>query len=64
MASSVQGFVTTIGGGLIGAMIGRFFDGSVTPLAAGYCFASFFAIGCALIAEKGKLFRSVNPPTR
>ena len=32
-----QGFMQTIGGGLIGAGIGQQFDGTVTPLAGGFC---------------------------
>ncbi len=36
-ASSVQGFMQTVGGGVIGATIGQLFDGTTTPLAAGFC---------------------------
>ena len=36
-ASSVQGFMQTVGGGVIGAAIGQPFDGTTTPLAAGFC---------------------------
>ncbi len=62
-ASSVQGFVQTVGGGVIGALIGFSFDGTIVPLAAGYFFASLVAIVMVLIAERGRLFRTVNPPT-
>lgn len=64
MASSIQGFATTLGGGLIGALIGQAFDGTVVPLSAGYCGAAVFALICVLIAEKGRLFQPVNPPVR
>lgn len=59
-ASSVQGFVQTLGGGLIGALLGQAFDGTTTPLAAG--FFSLGAMGLVLIAiaERGRLFRSVQ----
>lgn len=60
-ASSVQGFVQTIGGGLVGAAIGQAFDGTVTPLSAGYFFSGLLALVMVLIAEKGKLFRQQNP---
>jgi len=55
-ASAVQGFVQTLGGGLLGALLGQAFDGTTTPLAAG--FVSFGLISLALVAigERGKLF--------
>lgn len=59
-ASSVQGFLQTVGGGILGAMIGQAFDGSVTPLAAGYFFAGLGALGMVLLAERGKLFQAQN----
>ncbi len=60
-ASSVQGFMQTLGGGLIGAMIGQSFNGTTTPLAAGFCGVSLISLTCVLIAEKGKLFRPHTP---
>ncbi len=56
-ASSAQGFLQTVGGGLIGAYIGQAFDGSVTPLAAGYFFAGLGAVAMVLLAERGALFQ-------
>nr|WP_198174154.1 multidrug effflux MFS transporter [Mesorhizobium xinjiangense] len=61
-ASSVQGFMQTVGGGLLGAFIGQAFDGTVTPLAAGYFFAAVFALVMVLVGEKGRLFQPHNPP--
>jgi DHA1 family bicyclomycin/chloramphenicol resistance-like MFS transporter len=55
-ASSVFGFMQTIGGALIGMVIGRAFNGSVTPLATGYFLVGCFSLVAMLIAEKGKLF--------
>jgi DHA1 family bicyclomycin/chloramphenicol resistance-like MFS transporter len=63
-ASSVQSFIQTVGSGVVGAIIGQAFDGTTTPLAAGYFFASVIAIGCVLVAEKGVMFRPSNPPTK
>jgi MFS transporter, DHA1 family, multidrug resistance protein len=57
-ASSVQGFLQTVGGGILGAMIGQAFDGTVTPLAAGYFFAGIGALGMVLLAERGTLFQA------
>ncbi|MDK1386638.1 multidrug effflux MFS transporter [Sinorhizobium sp. 8-89] len=60
-ASSVLGFTQTIGGGIIGAFIGQAFDGTVTPLAAGFFTVAIFAVAFVLIAEGGLLFRPHNP---
>ncbi|PSJ65625.1 multidrug effflux MFS transporter [Kumtagia ephedrae] len=61
-ASSVQGFVQTLGGGLIGAFIGQSFDGTTTPLAAGFCGVAALGLVMVLIAERGKLFRAQHDP--
>lgn len=61
-ASSVQGFMQTVGGGVIGALIGQAFNGTVMPLSAGYFFAGLAALVMTLIAERGRLFRPQNPP--
>lgn len=61
-ASSVQGFLQTVGGGLIGALIGQAFDGTVRPLAAGYCSVALLGLVMVLIAERGKLFGAPNAP--
>ena len=55
-ASSVFGFLQTVGGAAIGAWIGTQYDGTVVPTAAGYFVLALVAIGCILIAEKGRLF--------
>ncbi|WP_244548439.1 multidrug effflux MFS transporter [Bosea vaviloviae] len=56
-ASSVQGFVTTVGGALIGFYIGQHFDGTVVPLTLGFSLCGLAALGIVLVAEKGRLFR-------
>jgi DHA1 family bicyclomycin/chloramphenicol resistance-like MFS transporter len=55
-AASVFGFIQTVGGALIGSYTGQHFDGTITPVALGYLSMGVLAIGCALVAEKGKLF--------
>lgn len=55
-ASSIQGFIQTLGGGVVGALIGQAFDGTVTPLAAGFCGVAALALVLVLIAERGRLF--------
>ena len=61
-ASSVQGFMQTLGGGALGALIGQSFDGTTTPLAAGFCGVSVLSLAMVLIAEKGVLFRAQHDP--
>jgi DHA1 family bicyclomycin/chloramphenicol resistance-like MFS transporter len=60
-ASSVLGFTQTFGGGVIGTIIGQMFDGTVMPLAAGFCGVSIVAFLMVVIAERGKLFQPHNP---
>ena len=55
-AASVQGFIQTLGGGVIGAAIGQMFDGTTTPLAASFFIVAVITVGMVLIAEKGRLF--------
>lgn len=61
-ASSTLGFMQTIGGALIGAGIGQSFNGTVLPLAAGFCAVSAVALVLVLIAEHGKLFKPHEKP--
>ncbi|MHA7884924.1 multidrug effflux MFS transporter [Nitratireductor rhodophyticola] len=61
-AAATQGFLTTLGGGLIGAFVGQMFDGSTVPLAAGYFITGSIAIVLVLIGERGRMFHAVNPP--
>jgi len=56
-ASSVQGFSTTIGGALIGFVIGQHFDGTVRPLMIGFLVCALAGLVAVLITEKGKLFQ-------
>ncbi|WP_439573477.1 multidrug effflux MFS transporter [Phreatobacter sp.] len=56
-ASSVQGFVTTVGGAAIGFFIGQQFDGSATPTVIGFAACGLAALAMVLVAERGRLFR-------
>lgn len=56
-ASSVQGFVSTVGAALIGFYIGQHFDGTALPIVAGFATCGLVATGFVLVAEKGRLFR-------
>ena len=60
-ASSTLGFAQTVGGGVVGALIGQTYDGTVFPLAAGYAIVSAISVVMVLIAEKGRLFGVGTP---
>jgi DHA1 family bicyclomycin/chloramphenicol resistance-like MFS transporter len=60
-ASSVLGFMGTVGGAIIGASIGQAFNGTATPMVAGFFSVSVIGLIFVLIAEKGKLFQPHNP---
>lgn len=55
-AASVFGFVQTVGGAVLGTIIGQQFNHTITPIAFGYVSMGLLALGCVLIAERGKLF--------
>jgi DHA1 family bicyclomycin/chloramphenicol resistance-like MFS transporter len=55
-ASSVFGFIQTVGGVLIGGYIGQQFDGTVVPAATGYFAMGVLCIICIVVAEKGRFF--------
>lgn len=55
--SAVIGFVTTIGGALIGFFIGQQFSGTVVPLTLGYVACGLAALCIIAITESGRLFR-------
>jgi len=56
-ASSLQGFVTTLGSALIGAAIGQAFDGTTVPLYAGFLLMGLIAFVVVLVTERGRMFR-------
>jgi MFS transporter, DHA1 family, multidrug resistance protein len=58
IAASLQGFVSTFSGALVGAFIGRQFNGTTVPLAAGGLCCGLVSLGFVLLAEKGRLFRA------
>jgi DHA1 family bicyclomycin/chloramphenicol resistance-like MFS transporter len=55
-AASVFGFLQTVGGALLGTIIGQQFNGTVTPLALGFLCMGSLALVSILVAEKGRLF--------
>jgi len=57
-ASSVQGFVSTCCGVLLGLVIGQTFNGTVLPLTLGFFLLGTTALVVVFITERGKLFRA------
>ena len=51
-ASAVQGLISTIGGALIGLAIGQAFDGTTTPLLAGFTLCGALAFAMAYWANR------------
>jgi len=58
IAASLQGFISTFSGALVGILIGGQFNGTTVPLAAGSMCCGFISLGFVLLAEKGRLFRA------
>jgi MFS transporter, DHA1 family, multidrug resistance protein len=58
IAASLQGFISTFSGALLGAFIGKQFNGTTVPLAAGAMCCGIASLGFVLLAEKGRLFRA------
>jgi DHA1 family bicyclomycin/chloramphenicol resistance-like MFS transporter len=57
-ASSVQGFISTCGGALLGLVVGQSFNGTVLPLALGFLVLGSAALVVVFVTERGKLFRA------
>jgi DHA1 family bicyclomycin/chloramphenicol resistance-like MFS transporter len=57
IGASLQGFISTFGGAVVGALIGRRFDGATLPLATGAFACGLSSLLFVLLAEQGRLFR-------
>jgi DHA1 family bicyclomycin/chloramphenicol resistance-like MFS transporter len=61
--ASLQGFVTTSGAAIVGALIGKSFDGSTVPFTVGAVCCGVFCLVFVLAAEEWKLFKPhAGPP--
>ena len=56
IAASAQGFVSTVGGALIGFAIGQSFNGTDVPLCLGFFACGSITLAVILLTENGKLF--------
>lgn len=61
-ASSVQAFLRTVIGSVIGIVIGQAYNGTAHPLAIGLLAAGIISLLFVLFSERGKLFRRIHPP--
>jgi len=59
-AASVIGFITTLGGALLGHFMGQLFDGTTEPLGLAFAIYGLAAIACVLFAEKGRMFHALH----
>lgn len=60
-AASIQGFMQSVVGTLIGLAIGQSFQGTTLPLTLGFLLGSSTALVIVFVAERGRLFRAHNP---
>ncbi len=60
-AASIQGFMQSVVGTLIGLAIGQSFQGTTLPLTLGFLLGSSAALVIVFIAERGRLFRAHHP---
>jgi DHA1 family bicyclomycin/chloramphenicol resistance-like MFS transporter len=63
IGASLQGFISTFAGALVGAAIGRQFNGTTVPLAGGALCCGVVSLVFVLFAEKGRLFRKHHTAT-
>ena len=55
-ASSVQGFITSIGAVIVGSAIGQAYAGTTMPLAVGYLCIGLAVLAIIYVVEGGQLF--------
>ena len=60
IGASLQGFISTLGGAVVGAMIGRQFNGSTLPLAAGALGCGIASLLFVLLAETDACFAAIT----
>lgn len=57
-ASSVQGFITSVGAVLVGSAIGQAYAGTTLPLTLGYLCIGVAVLAIVYVVEEGQLFRA------
>jgi DHA1 family bicyclomycin/chloramphenicol resistance-like MFS transporter len=61
-ASSVQGAISAVGGGLIGAVIGQAYNGTTVPYALGLTICGALSLAVVAVTERGRLFHGYHQP--
>jgi DHA1 family bicyclomycin/chloramphenicol resistance-like MFS transporter len=59
-ASSIQGFITSVGAVIVGSLIGQSYDGTTWPLAIGYLGIGLAVLVVVYVVEGGRLFHARN----
>jgi DHA1 family bicyclomycin/chloramphenicol resistance-like MFS transporter len=59
-ASSIQGFITSVGAVIVGSIIGQAYDGTTYPLAIGYLAIGVAVLAVVYVTEGRKLFQARN----
>jgi DHA1 family bicyclomycin/chloramphenicol resistance-like MFS transporter len=49
--------VSSLGGAVLGAVIGQAYDGTTVPLTLGFVICGLIGLGIVLATERGRLFR-------
>ncbi len=62
IGASLQGFISTLCGALLAALIGRLFNGTLLPLTIGSLGCGLASLLFVLLAERGRLFRGQHAP--
>ncbi len=57
-ASSIQGFITSVGAVIVGSIIGQAYDGTTLPLALGYLGIGIAVLGIVYFTEGRRLFQA------
>lgn len=60
-AAAANGFAGTTLAGLLGLVVGRFFDGGTSPIVTGFAVLGLAALATLLFVEKGRLFGVGSP---
>ena len=60
-ASSVQGFISTMGAAVFGAIIGQCFNGTSLPMVLGFLIMGAGALIVVVFTERGRLFTPQQP---
>ncbi|MGY9048044.1 MAG: MFS transporter, partial [Rhodobacterales bacterium] len=55
-ASAVLGTVQTLGGGILGGIVGYFYNGSLIPMLTGFTLLGALSLSLVAVAENGRLF--------